>query len=120
MPRLLILALGAVLAGVSSNPAMADAKPATRLVECGEGSCLLVTGRRDHAQSAVSINGHAVLVEGARKWRALVPVETVREWSDPFARTITVAVDSITKEARLPIGLLGSADNLAMLVVRVK
>ncbi|MFA7595201.1 MAG: hypothetical protein WCY92_02500 [Novosphingobium sp.] len=120
MPRPLTLALGAALACAFSVPAMAGTKPSTRLVECGAESCLLVTGRRSDPASAVSINGYAVPVEGGRRWRAVVPVETVREWSDPYARTITVMVDDNVKEALLPIGLLGHAHNLAMLVVRVK
>ncbi len=120
MPRPLTLALAMVLACGVSAPAMAEAKSDTRLVGCGSESCLLVTGRRHDAHSPVSINGHAVPVEGARRWRVVLPVATVREWSAPFARSITVAVDNATKQASLPIGLLGHADDLAMLVVRVR
>ena len=120
MPRLLTLALGTALACAFSVPAAAGTKSDTRLVRCGAESCLLVTGRRDHAGSAVSINGHEVPVQGGRRWRARVPVETVREWSAPFARSITVAVEDTAKEASLPIGLLGHAKDLAMLVVRAK
>jgi len=120
MPKLLTLALGTAFAFALSAPVMASTKSSTRVVECGAESCLLVTGRRDHAASAVSINGHAVPVQGAHRWRALVPVDTVRQWSDPFARTLTVAVEDSTTEAMLPIGLLGHVENLAMLVVRVK
>jgi hypothetical protein len=96
----------------------------TRVVGCAEGSCLLVTGHRASAEAAVSINGRAVNTQGARKWRARVPIETLREWSVPQARTIAVSVmdrgfqrDS---EARLPIGLLGHAEDLAFLVISVK
>lgn len=120
MRRLPTLALAMLLACGVSAPAMAGAKSDTRLVGCGAESCLLVTGRRHDAHSPVSINGHAVPVEGAHRWRAVVPVATVREWSAPFARTIIVAVGDTTREASLPIGLLGHADDLAMLVVRVR
>lgn len=120
MSRLRTLMLGLILAGGFAAPALAASGPATRLVECGPESCLFVSGRRGHAASPVSINGHEVAVEGGRKWRAQVPVETVREWSEPYARTITVSVAGVEREARLPIGLLGSVKNLAMLVVRVK
>lgn len=120
MPRLRTLMLGAVLAGAFVAPALAAPKLATRVVECGAESCLVVSGRRDHSASQVSINGHEVAVEGARKWRARVPVETVRQWSAPYARAITVSVAGAEKQARLPIGLLGHAQELAMLVVRVK
>jgi len=120
MPRLLPFAVGALLASAFTVPAMAAEKSDTRLVECGSESCLLVSGQRHSAGSPVAINGYPVRVQGGRKWRAVVPVETVRAWSDPFARTITVAVDGAAKEASLPIGLLGHAEDLAMLVVRVK
>lgn len=120
------LVLGAILAAAFASPASVAAEPRTRLVDCEAGSCLLVTGRRANAASTVSINGHAVSAEGTRRWRVRVPVDTVREWSAPFARTITVSVidaetrtDS-TAEADLPIGLLGHIENLALLVVSVK
>ena len=120
------LALCAALAATVATPAWAATEPSARLVDCEAGSCLLVSGRRTHAASTVSINGHAVAVEGSRKWRATVPVATLRAWSAPFARTITVStVDNRNRteastEAELPIGMLGYYENLAMLVVRVK
>ncbi|MGC4251441.1 MAG: hypothetical protein QM605_08255 [Sphingobium sp.] len=120
MPAFRRVALGAVLAAGFTAPAVAAAEPATRLVECQSGSCLLISGRRENALSPVHINGHAVEVEGARKWRTRVPVETVDSWSEPRARTIAVSVEGNTEEAALPIGLLGHAQNITMLVVRVK
>ena len=125
-----ILGLAAIpvaglVAGFSS-PAYAATEPRTRLVACEAGSCLLVTGRRANAASAVSINGRAVSADGARKWRVRVPVDTVREWSAPFARTIIVSVvdaetrTDATAEVDLPIGLLGQVENLAVLVVSAK
>jgi len=95
-------------------------------VACEAGSCLLVTGHRANAASAVSINGRTVPADGARKWRVRVPVDTVREWSAPFARTITISVvdaetrTDATAEVDLPIGLLGQVENLALLVVSAK
>lgn len=121
MPRLHLFTLGAVLAGaIAATPASAAPKFKTRVVECGVESCLVVSGRRDHAASPVSINGRRVAVSGGRKWRARVPVETVRKWSAPYARSITVSVAGTEEEARLPIGLLGHAEDLAMLVVSAK
>jgi len=127
--RARILALAAIsvaglVAGLSS-PASAATEPRTRLVACEAGSCLLVTGYRTNAASAVSINGRPVPAEGARKWRVRVPVGTVRAWSAPFARTITVSVadaetrTGATAEVDLPIGLLGQVD-LAALVISAK
>lgn len=122
MSRFQAFALGMILAAGLAAPtaAVAATQPSTRLVECGAASCLLVTGHRDDAKSNISINGHAVSVEGGRKWRARVPVETVRAWSTPYARTIEVSVDGALEDADLPIGLLGHAGDLAMLIVRVK
>ncbi|MDB5686206.1 MAG: hypothetical protein JWR77_795, partial [Rhizorhabdus sp.] len=119
-------ALGLVLAAAFASPVSAASEPKTRLVSCDAGNCLLVTGRRADVASTVTINGHAVAVQGARTWRASLPVDTVRAWSAPFARTITVSVveggarERALAEADLPIGLLGHVDNLDMLVVSVK
>jgi hypothetical protein len=116
--------LGAACLAYVASPAMAAPEPSTRLVRCDSGNCLLVTGYRESAASEVSINGQAVKVEGKRRWQVRLPVETVREWSAPWARTIQVQLhDSATKgtsseEAVLPIGLMGHTD-LASLVVGV-
>ena len=123
-PLMRVLLSGIPLAAAIASPASAE--PKTRLVPCETGDCLLVTGHRADAKWAININGHRVAVEGARNWRVRVPVETVRRWSAPFARSITVsAVDGDAQthaivQTDLPIGLLGHAENLAMLVVRLK
>ncbi|MEV4935232.1 hypothetical protein MRBLMA1_002758 [Sphingobium sp. LMA1-1-1.1] len=113
------LMLGAVLAA-AATPALATGEAGTRLVHCRSGSCLLVSGRREDAEAPVMINGHAVSVDGARKWRVRLPVDTVRQWSLPHARTITVAVGGGESEVRLPTGLLGRSERLTMLVVHAK
>ncbi len=112
------LTLGLIVAAGIATPA--SAKTQTRLVDCAAGSCLVVTGQRADSAALVSINGHAVAVEGAHKWRASVPVETLREWSEPFARTIAISVADSPTEAVLPIGLLGHIDNLAFLTISAK
>ncbi len=115
----------AFLAGLAS-PAMAASAPSARLVSHQARDCLLVSGQRDNAASAVRINGHIVQAEGKRHWRVHLPVETIRQWSAPFARSIEVTVvdpetrGETTARAALPIGLLGHVENLAMLVVSVK
>lgn len=116
LPTRFLIAVAAL--GASASPALAETR--TRLIDCEAGSCLLVTGHRADAASSVSINGHTVAAKGARKWRAVLPVETLRAWSAPYARTITVAVAEDETRAVLPIGLLGHVDNLAFLTVRVK
>ena len=117
----LAVILAAGPAGFSS-PACAATEPRTRVVACETGSCLLVTGRRTNAASMVSINGRAVSAEGARNWRVRVPVDTVRKWSAPFARTIVVSVvdagtrTDATAEVDLPIGLLGQVEDLTLVI----
>jgi hypothetical protein len=114
------------LAAAFASPASATGEPRTRLVSCETGSCLLVTGRRADAALTVAINGHAVSVQGARRWRTSLPLDTVRAWSAPHARSIIVSIGeaearaSTSAEADLPIGLLGHAADLTTLVVTMK
>jgi hypothetical protein len=67
-----------------------------------------------------------VQVDGSRRWRVRLPVETVRQWSALYARTIQVTMldpksgSENTTMARLPIGLLGHVTDLAMLEVSVR
>ena len=123
MTAKLVLGLAASL---GASQASAAAEFGTKLIDCAEGSCLVVTGSRQNVASAVVINGHDVRVEGSRKWRAVLPVETLREWSEPYARTITVSIVhprtriEASGQADLPIGLLGGGEKLSMLIVRVK
>jgi hypothetical protein len=120
------LALGAAVIACIASPATAAAEPNTRLVSCRSGSCLLISGQRDDAASMVRINGHAVVVEGKRHWRVRLPIETVRAWSAPLARTIRITLldpethAETTAKADLPIGLLGHVTELASLVVSIR
>jgi hypothetical protein len=117
------LLVGALVAVTGATPALANAAPSTRLVSCGEASCLMVSGERATTTSEVRVNGHRVDVQGNRKWHVSLPVETVRDWSVPFARRIEVSTgDPLTSErqvrhAILPIGLLGHVPDLASLVI---
>ena len=116
-------ALGAI---AMAAPALAASAPETKVVSCDAGNCLVISGSRASPSEAVLINGHAVAVQGERKWKVSLPVAQIRDWSQLYARTIEVTtVDAATSsrtsaEARLPIGLLGGTTNLAMLEVRVK
>ena len=99
-------------------PALAKDAPETRLVSCGEQSCLMISGRRDHAGQSVSVNGVEIPSNGTDKWRVVLPIETVRALCEPRARTVEVTItDSISgraavREARLPVGLLGDSSLL--------
>lgn len=79
-----------------------------------------MTGQRADRTAPVAINGHEVPVSGGRKWRARLSVETVRAWSAPLARKITIQVAGVETKAALPIGLLGHAPDLAYLTVTAK
>jgi hypothetical protein len=119
MGRAKHFALALVLAAGVASPSLAASGPKTRLVECGAQSCLAISGHRENADSVISINGHEVKVDGGRRWQIRIPVQTVRAWSAPYARTVAVMVEDTSTDAKLPIGMMGHA-NLAMLVVRVK
>jgi hypothetical protein len=112
------IAFGGILLAALATPAAAETR--TRLIDCETGSCLLVTGHRADTASAVRINGHAVNARGARRWRVSVPMETLRRWSVPHARTITVSIADAEIQVALPIGLLGHVENLAFLTVSAK
>jgi len=117
--------VAAFAAGGLAVPAMAASAPTTRLVACPAGSCLAVSGRRPSVEAAVLINGHAVGVEGGRRWQVRLPLATVRDWSEPRARTIVVTTYDAAAQARasdeadLPIGLLGHVD-LDSVVIAMK
>jgi len=119
MPRFALFAVCMALVAGLAEPATASS-PRTRLVERQSENYLLISGSRDDATASVTINGHPVMVEGARDWRVLLPVEMVRSWSMPRARALTVGVDGVRYEAALPTGMLGQSDKLAMLVVTAK
>lgn len=116
--------IGATVTWGLASPA--TAAPSTKLVRCGAETCLRIAGHREDPASIVSINDHVVPVEGKRGWRIDLPVEVVREWSAPYARTIDVSLQDPETQREtnatvdLPIGLLGLATNLASLVVSVR
>ena len=122
MSRLLVsaaLALAAlgIVSPVQAQPGHA---PKLRVVECGAESCLRITGHRDDSAAPVLINGHEIAVTGRHRWTARVPVAKVRNWSAPYARSIQLSVANEEHSTQLPIGLLGTRGDLAMLVVSVK
>jgi len=118
-------ALGAVWLTCIAPPAFAVSGSTTRIVRCDPGNCLLVSGHRDNAGLEVRISGHAVKVEGRRSWRTRVPLDAVRDWSAPFARTVEITLYNpesqsvLHDQAILPIGLMGHTE-LASLIVGVR
>lgn len=94
-----------------------------RLRPCGEDTCVVLTGRRDRATDGVTVAGHPVAARGGRRFEVAVPLDRVRAWSVPHARTIALGTlsgtgDQTTRDVRLPIGLLGHVTELAALEVR--
>jgi len=114
---LIVLAAGSAEARGSRHEA--------RLRACGPATCVILTGDRADGVVPVTVAGHPVVVEGDRRFQVALPVETVRAWSAPFARSIAVTTTApngkvTTREVRLPIGLLGQATELAALEVTAR
>ena len=109
-------------------PSAVVARPVatTRLVSCGADDCLLVRGHRGSPQAVVLINGHSVSASGGGRWHVVLPLETVRDWSAPFARTLHVSVEGPMdaheegEAVTLPVGLLARRIELASLTVRAR
>lgn len=119
--RLGALAAAILTATTASAAPRIDAR--SRLEHCGSATCLLVTGHRADPTSPVMLAGHPVTVLGGRKWRASVPIETVRTWFPTRARVIAVRLGGVDGEevaVPLPIGMLGSSIELASLEVRAR
>ena len=121
--RGVLLIAGAAM--LAAGGAAAEA-PRARLVACPVADCLLVSGRRATPDAPVLINDHPVAVEGGRRWRVRLSLDTLRAWSPSRARTISITTADraaggaiTTQQADLPIGLLGHRIDLAMLTVRV-
>lgn len=114
LPILVALAVSAI-----SSPALANA-PATKLVRCGAANCLQITGHRSDSDAPVAVNGHTIEVDGGLRWRTRLPISSVRAWSQPYARTVDVQIAGEVMEASLPVGMLGTHKDLAMLVVRAR
>ena len=102
----------------AASPAAANEAPTTRLVTCGEQSCLRIEGRRDSVGTVVAINGQPMAVDGAESWRITLPMQTVRQIAEQGARRLEVTLlhpsaGSESRDyARLPIGLLGDTTEL--------
>lgn len=122
MARLIAPAALALAALGITTPGLAQPghAPKLRVVECGAESCLRITGHRDDSAAPVLLNGHQIAVTGRHRWTARVPVAKVRHWSAPYARSIQLSVANEEHSAQLPVGLLGTRGDLAMLVVSVK
>ncbi|WP_137681578.1 hypothetical protein [Aurantiacibacter suaedae] len=114
-----LLSAGAALA----SPAAGHDIPTTRLVTCGEHSCLRIEGHRDSVGTMVAINGQPMAVDGGESWRVTLPMHMVRQIAGDGARRLEVTLrhPSASREsrnyARLPIGLLGDTTELE--VIRV-
>jgi len=104
-------------------PGRVAAEPQARLVHCGSATCLRLSGHRPDAAVAVRIAGHDLAVEGGRSWRAIVPIETARNWANASGDRLTlILADMRTGTARLdsvavPPGALGKRIELATLMV---
>jgi len=117
-----VLALGTALCGALLAMPVGAKDAESRLVRCGAASCLQLTGYRDNPDAEVLVNGRSVAVEGERRWQVHMPLETLRDYADPHARSIEVSVgEQAAREGvdrvKLPIGLLGNTTGLDSIVV---
>lgn len=121
--RLAPVLTGAFMIGCLTSPASAAQPPSARLVRCGTESCLRISGHRESPAAVVRVNGHVVPSEGERRWAVELPIDTVRDWSAPHARTIEVSLHdphtqgTVQISIDLPIGLLGGVTTLASLAI---
>ena len=121
-----LASISAIIIGSLASPATGASEPSTRLIRCGEKSCLQISGRRGDPAAIIRINGRVVPVEGEHSWRVRLPVDVVRQWSVPYARTIEVSLHDPETQCEtiarvdLPIGLLGGVTELASLVISVR
>ncbi len=68
------------------------------------------------------VNGRSVAVEGDRRWQVHMPLDTLRNYADPHARSIEVSVGErpsreVVDQVKLPIGLLGNTTGMDSIVV---
>jgi hypothetical protein len=116
--------IGAVaLMPVSVSAESGAIAASTRLHRCGDQTCLLIRGRRADPAASVLVQEHEVSVAGRRRWHVSLPLQTVQDWSPPFARSILVEIagnDGGTGRAKLPIGVFGHTTDLAFLNVSAR
>lgn len=119
----LALTLAPVFAVVPAEARVGSAQ--ARLRDCGGQTCLVIDSRRRDSRAIVSVAGRPVAVQGGRAFRIALPLDTVRDWSAPFARSIALRVDEpggrgSEQSVRLPIGLLGNTTQLAAVEVSAR
>jgi hypothetical protein len=118
--RALAPAVGIALAATGAHAAPTSQ---SRLVHCGEQTCLRITGHRADAAVAVRIAGQDMAVEGGRSWRVTVPAQTARAWASASGSVLPITYRDARSgterqgEVLLPPGALGRRIELATLLV---
>lgn len=119
-----LLSAGVAATLVTALPAVAADRPIdqeARLVERNGTTFVRFSGRGAAAATRVTVEGRPVAVEGRRRWRADLPLASLKSWAVPYARTVSVTAEtadgSTTRDARLPVGLLGQPAELASLEI---
>ena len=116
---------GAAIMGIAiaAMPESAMAGTRTRLVNCGERTCLRISGHRSDATTAIRIAAQPVTVEGGRAWRATIPLLLARSGANAsLDRLSFTTIDRKTgaesvESVALPPGALGRRVELASLNV---
>ena len=117
----LMVPMAALLA--MSQVAHADPVPRARLINCGEATCLRISGHRPSAAHVVNISGQEFAVEGERSWTATIPLEKARALSPGGDDMMVSLVNTqtgkqMTQVIELPPGALATHLSITKLVVR--
>jgi hypothetical protein len=116
---------GAAVIGLAlaATPGPAVAASRARLVNCGDRTCLRISGHRSSSAVTIRIADQPVAVEGDQAWHATVPLFLARGGAnaslDRLMLTMTdlkTGVDA-TEMVALPPGALGRRVELASLDV---
>jgi len=117
-----LLSIGSLAATMAAPPVLAADRPIdpeTRLVARDGVTYVRLSGRG--RVRSVSVEGHPVATEGRDRWRADLPLTSVKRWAAPHASTLRVAVagaaGTTIRDIRLPVGLLASPIELAALEI---
>lgn len=127
MIRLNIRGLGVIAAtaflAASASAASEDIDASVKLRRCGEQTCMRISGHRPDPAAPIWVEQHEVTAVGGRRWHVTLPLQVVRQWSAPAARSIAVAVggqNGRATQAALPIGVFGHTTELAFLNVDLR
>jgi hypothetical protein len=108
---------------LAATPGPAMAAPRARLVNCGDRTCLRISGHRSHSTVTIHIAEQPVATRGDHAWQATVPLFLARGGANAsLDRLMFTMIDPKTgietvESVALPPGALGRRVELASLDV---